>query len=262
MLLDVHTHAFHPKIAHKVLAQLNGHYGIEPMGDGTPDDLLTRLRAAGLDGAVVHTAATDPSQVIPANAWSRELSAAHPELICFGAMHPDFPDPATEFDRLAEAGVRGLKFHADFQGFRLDDPRLYRLLELAGDRFVVMFHVGDTLPPGENPSCPYTMRDLVRAFPDTPMIAAHLGGYLHWPHAAEVLAGERVYLDTSSSLDFIEDAVLRDIFRRHPRERILFGSDYPLFDPAREADKLCRRLGLSSAGLEEMQAAASALLAA
>ena len=40
-------------------------------------------------------------------------------------------------------GVRGLKFHADFQGFFLDDPAFLRLLEAAAGRFAVMFHVGD-----------------------------------------------------------------------------------------------------------------------
>ena len=33
MFLDVHTHAFHPKIASKVITKLEDHYGIEPVGN-------------------------------------------------------------------------------------------------------------------------------------------------------------------------------------------------------------------------------------
>ncbi|MFA7166128.1 MAG: amidohydrolase, partial [Desulfoplanes sp.] len=56
MHIDIHTHAFHPKIAHKVLEQLQNHYAIAPVGTGTVEDLLPRLKKAGIDRAVVHSA--------------------------------------------------------------------------------------------------------------------------------------------------------------------------------------------------------------
>lgn len=262
MFIDVHTHVYPDKIAHKVLAMLEGHYAIPPVGSGTVDDLLRRLERAGLDRAVVHTAATAPSQVIPANNWAVELNQDYPELVAFGSVHPDFAHNDRELDRLAAAGVPGVKFHHDFQGFRMDDPAFLSLLEMIEGRFVCMFHVGDRPPPEENPSCPAKMAAILRQFPNLTAIAAHLGGYLHWQWALESLIGQEVYIDTSSSLAFIDDATLKAIFDRHPREFILFGSDYPLFDASDEIKLLRSRLKLRDADLEQLLSNAARLFPA
>lgn len=252
MTLDVHTHAFHPKIADKVLAQLQGHYAIAPVGTGLTGDLLARLDAAGIDRACVLCAATAPAQVIPANSWALELARTQPRLIPFGTIHPGFAPFEAELDRLERAGITGIKIHADFQGFRLDDPALWPVLAAIEGRFTVMFHVGDRLPPESNPSCPAKLKAIMRDFPDLTVIAAHLGGYLHWEQALEHLAGTRAYLDTSSSLRFVGDATLAAILDRHPPERIVFGSDYPIFDPLQELDILQKRLRLSDSGLARL----------
>lgn len=260
MRIDIHTHAFHPKIAAKALSHLKAHYGIEPVGTGVVDDLLPRAQAAGIDKVVALVAATDPAQVIPANTWAIEMQRSDPRIVAFGTLHPGFVDLDGELARLEQNGIRGLKFHADFQGFFLDDPAFLRVLEAAAGRFTVMFHVGDRLPPDQNPSCPMKLGALIDRFPETPIIAAHLGGYLHWRWALEELVGRDVYLDTSSSLDFIPDDLLCAIFARHPRERILFGSDYPLFDPSDEVEKLMRRVGLSRAEVDGLMENGARLL--
>jgi hypothetical protein len=260
MRLDVHTHAFHPKIAAKVLAQLQEHYGIPPAGSGLVEDLLARAAAAGLDGVVVHTAATAPAQVIPANNWAMELQRSHPGVIAFGTAHPGFAGWEAELDRLRAASIRGIKLHPEFQGFWLDDPALLPIIEAAQDDFVFMVHVGDNCVPAQNPSCPFKMAALLERFPRARFIAAHLGGYLHWPYALEALAGRRVWLDTSSSLPFMDQATLEAIFSKHPRELILFGSDYPLFDPADSLAELQARLGLGDADVDRIMGNASRLL--
>jgi predicted TIM-barrel fold metal-dependent hydrolase len=257
--IDVHTHAFHPKIAQKVLDQLFEHYGITPVGEGTVEDLLERAGRAGLDAVMLHTAATDPSQVVPANNWAMELIRKHPEVIAFGSLHPGYHDNARELERLAAAGIRGLKFHPDFQGFFLDDPAFYQLMESVPQDLILMVHVGDDLPPEKNPSCPRKLAALLKAFPDRKVIAAHMGGYLHWKWALEHLVGTDVFLDTSSSLAFIPDEELFAIWKRHPRERILFGSDYPLFDPGAEMHLLQRRLRLTDSELDDLLQAGSVL---
>lgn len=259
MRIDVHSHAFHPKIAHKVVAQLEDHYGIHPVGTGKADDLIDRLDKAGLDKCVVLTAATSPDQVIPANNWAIELKEAEPRFIPFGTVHPGFDRIEEELDRLEENGIQGLKFHADFQGYRMDDKPLYDLMEMVGDRFVCMFHVGDTLPPEENPSCPKKMAELRKAFPGPVMIAAHMGGYQHWEYALEHLAGTDVYVDCSSVLDFVDDNQLKQLFSGFDHERILFGSDYPLFDADEEIKAVSSRLGLSDSQMDDLLSQAGAL---
>lgn len=256
---DIHTHAYHPKIAHKVIAQLDDHYGISPVGNGLIEDLLARAEAGGIDRVVVHSAATAPAQVVPANNWAIELERTDPRVRAFGTLHPDYPDIAAELDRLERAGICGIKLHADFQGFRLDDPRLWPVFEMIQGRFAVMLHVGDVLPPEENNSCPMKVAAIHRDFPDLTIIAAHMGGYRHWKWALEHLIGKNVYIDTSSTLAFVDDGILQEIYRRHPKERILFGSDYPLFDPAEEKKVLATRLRLSDSDMETALTAAGAI---
>ena len=49
MFFDIHTHAFHPKIAHKAVDHLNTVYHLDCRGDGTIEHLLEREKAAGID---------------------------------------------------------------------------------------------------------------------------------------------------------------------------------------------------------------------
>ncbi|AMK11687.1 MAG: amidohydrolase family protein [Pseudodesulfovibrio sp.] len=250
MRIDVHAHAFNPKIARKAVDQLETHYGIRPVGSGDADDLLRHLDKAGLDKAVVLTAATTPSQVVPANDWAIELKGLSPRFIPFGTLHPEYDRNAEELERLAANGIRGLKFHPDFQRFRMDDPKFYDLMSLVDERFICLFHVGDDLPPDENPSCPRKMAALRRAFPKPPMIAAHFGGLKQWEYAMEHLAGLDVYVDCSSVLDFVDDDLLRRLVDAFTPDRILFGSDYPLYDAEDEIRRITQRLGLSDARVE------------
>ena len=49
MYIDIHTHAFHPKIAHKAVDHLNEFYSVNCAGDGTIAHLLERERKAGME---------------------------------------------------------------------------------------------------------------------------------------------------------------------------------------------------------------------
>jgi predicted TIM-barrel fold metal-dependent hydrolase len=260
MRIDIHTHAFHPKVAHRVTSQLEGHYGIAPTANGLLDDLRERLGRAGLDRAVVHTAATDPAQVVPANNWAISIKENCPELVPFGTMHPDYDDIDTELERLERAGIKGLKFHPDFQGFALDGFRFFRLMERIGRRFTLMVHVGDAVPAALCKSSPDKLALLRKFFPEPRIIAAHMGGYRHWDLALQTLAGTDVYFDTSSTLPFVDPGLLRRLLDAHPAERVLFGSDYPLFDPGTEVERLQRTLGLSDERLETFLTAGAHLI--
>lgn len=259
MRIDIHTHAFHPKIAGKVIGQLEGHYKIRAAGTGTIEDLLARARKASLDKVVTLCAATSPEQVVPADDYALALQRDHPEVIAFGTLHPDFAEWERELARLKNAGVRGIKLHPEFQGFRLDDPCLLPIFEQARDDFIFEIHIGDRLPPAKNPSCPYKMAAILDKVPGLRVIAAHLGGLHQWEHSLAALAGRDIWLETSSSMDYITDATLRGIVRAHPRERLLFGSDYPAYDPSEEYHKLQRRCGFSDSEMDGLLANAGAL---
>ena len=257
---DVHTHAFHPKIAQKAVEQLYDYYGIEPVGNGTIDDLLLRTERAGLDRVVVHSAATTKDQVVPANDWAISLEENYDNVIAFGTIHPDFSDWEKELARLENAGIIGLKLHPEFQKVWLNDKSLYPIFETIGNRFRLMIHVGDRALPEENFSCPYKIADLKKKFPEVKMIAAHFGGWRHWEYVAEAFQGIDIFIDTSSSFEFITDEQIKEIKKVVPLERWLFGSDYPLYDSGEELEVLQKRLNLKASELDRLLTSAQEFL--
>ena len=169
-----------------------------------------------------------------------------------------------ELARLKAAGIRGIKLHPDFQSFWLDDPRLLPIFETAQKDFVFEIHIGDKTTPDKNPSCPYKLASIMRQFPDMRVIAAHFGGYRMWSHALDVFAGskfENLWFDTSSTTPFATPELAHRLLNTFPRERILFGTDWPLYDPVEELERLQTLGGLSDSEMEVIMSNASALLA-
>ncbi len=260
MRTDVHTHAFHPKIAHKAVAHLNDYYDVQCSGLGTIEHLQEEKKKACIDRCVVLCAATAPAQVIPANNYAIEVQKKYEHILCFGTIHPGYEAWQKELQRLKNNGIQGLKLHPDFQSFWMDDPRLLPIIEEAKKDFIFQFHIGDAKAPANNPSCPYKMAKLVDTFPDMRLIAAHLGGYRHWQHAYHALVGRDIWIETSSSTKYIEERLLQEIFQKHDGEKILFGSDYPLYSPAEEMQRLQAKAGMSSTQLDYLLNNADKLL--
>ena len=86
------------------------------------------------------------------------------------------------------------------------------------------------------------------------------GGFRQWKYALDVLADRNVWMDTSSCMQEIDDDTLRAILRRHPRERLVFGTDYPIMDPQDEIDALQRRTRFTDSELDELLMNGSAML--
>ena len=76
------------------------------------------------------------------------------------------------------------------------------------------------------------------------MIGAHFGGWSLWEDSSRELAGyPNLYVDCSSSLYAIEPETARDIIRRYGASRVLFATDYPMWDPSEELERF-DRIGL------------------
>jgi predicted TIM-barrel fold metal-dependent hydrolase len=256
--VDVHTHVLHSKVAAKVLAQLEAHYHLRPMGNGQAEQLLQCMEWCDVSKAFVHTAAISAEQVNPANRWAVSLKR-YPQFVPFGTMHPQLKDFESELAWLFDHGIRGVKLHPDYQGFRLDDPALLPIFAAMEGSFTVMVHVGGLLPPEQSPSCPWKLAAIKRRFPKLQLIAAHFGGYLHWQHVVEAYRGLDILLDTSSTLFTIPQPLLEAIFHAFPRHNFLYGSDYPFWEPTMERNSLQRRLHLSDSELDEIMSAGSRL---
>ncbi len=264
MRTDIHTHVFHPGVAAKAVARLAA-LGFTPTGDGTLDDLLARAGRAGFGRVVCHTTALTGDQVVPANNFAIGLAGREKtfpggiDVVPFGTVHPDYEGWPGEIDRLAQAGVRGVKLHPNFQNLAYDDPRLFPVMEAAQSRFVFMCHVGCEQPLEKNPASPYKLAHLVSLFSKARIIAAHLGGYKGGLVALDALAGKDIWLDTSNTARTGE-AAARVVIAKHPFERLLYGSDYPLFDPGADISRQRERFRFTDKQMEALMRNADALL--
>jgi predicted TIM-barrel fold metal-dependent hydrolase len=262
MFIDIHTHAFHPKIARRAVAHINAVYGMTCTGDGTIEHLLAREKAAGIDRFVVLCAATTPAQVIPANNYAINLQKKYPQVIAFGSLHPDYANFEQELNRLQNAGIRGLKIHPDFQCFAMDDARLFPIYEQAQKKFIIQFHIGSDRPPVLALSSPAKLAVILRNFPNLTVIAGHLGGHMMWGEALRLFAGkktENLWFDTSSAPYFAPADTLRELLHTWPEEKLLFGSDWPLFDIKTEQKRLLRLGRLTPRKLESIMSNARQL---
>ena len=247
-VIDVHTHVWPDAVAPRAIDALTDGARPQPFYDGTLDGLIAAMDADGVDVSVLQPVATRPDQVASINDFSGALRSDR--LVAFGAMHPDFPDPAGEIERMAALGIKGMKFHPEFQDFDPLDARMHRVYRAAAEHgLIILFHAGvdpayDTLR-----GVPTTFRRIISKHPDLTVILAHLGGYRVWEEVAEHLVGERVYLDTAYTLGHLPASDVTNIIRGHGTDRILFGSDGPWRSAAHDIRELAQ-LGLTSDELE------------
>lgn len=223
--IDMHSHIFPPGVAEKVIDTLENYYHSHWEGTGELDDLLRNLRQARISRSVIFSSATKPSQVVPINDFISRLQSQYPELLIgFGTLHPDFEDIAGETERIRALGLRGLKFHPDFQQFCIDDPVMDPIYEAAGDTLPLLFHVGDCRTEYSKPE---RLLNVHRRFPKLKLIAAHMGGYSEWDRAWKYLIGTDVLLDISSTIKFLPAEEVRRMVEAHGADKVLFASDYP-----------------------------------
>lgn len=259
-IIDTHVHIFPEKIAASAVIATNRFYS-GALSDqvhaptefivykGTTEDLLERSRKAGISRSVVFSTATAARQVESINSFIARNCDEHPEFIGVGTMHIDYPDFAGEVKRIKALGLVGIKLHPDIQRFALDDSRLFPLYELMRDeKLFLIAHTGDYR---FDYSTPFRMAHIAKLFPEMRFIAAHFGGWSQWAEARECLVLPNVYVDTSSTLGFADsDAAIKG-FETFDPAHIFFGSDYPMWEPGIELERVMS-LGLKESLLERV----------
>lgn len=247
-VIDAHTHVFPDAVAPAAVQTLSGKDGVRAYYDGTVAGLLAMMERSGVSHSVIAPVATKPSQVESINDWVTGI--ADPRIIPFGAMHPDFSDPAGEIARLASLGVRGIKLHSQNQGFSPEEERMAPIYEaIVQHDMLVLFHAGGFVLNTGTEAHPAAFAAMLDRWPELSCILAHLGGYRCWDEVRRYLVGRDVLLDTAYVPGNLPDAEIVSIIREHGADRVLFGSDGPWTDVGREIEHL-QRIGLTEAELE------------
>ncbi len=175
-----------------------------------------------------------------------ESCAAHADvLIPFASVDPWRGQAAVRQARtlVERHGVRGFKFHPSLQAFHPNDPMAYPLYEvLAEHRVIAVFHSGQTgigagLPGGGGIrlkySNPLALDDVAADFPDLPIVIAHPS--FPWQDEALAVATHKplVHIDLSGwSPKYFPPQLVR-YANSLLREKVLFGSDFPVITPDR-----------------------------
>ena len=236
-VIDAHCHIYPQKIAALAVAHTDTFYSENSTGKGTVEDLTAQGVAAGVDRFIVQSVATTPRQVDSINAYIAGQVAQNDRLIGLGTMHPDSRDMEGELLRLLELGLKGVKLHPDMQEFPIDGRRGMQICALC-ERYDVpiLMHTGDSRYDHCNPN---RLVPLLKAFPDLTLVGAHMGGWSLWETAWQSLAEfPNLYVDCSSSFPYLTKEAAAGIIRAYGTDRVLFGTDYPMWSPAPELEYL------------------------
>jgi len=152
-------------------------------------------------------------------------------------------DAVSEARRLVAAGARGFKLHPPLQQFHPNDRKAYPFYEVVAQaKLPVIFHTGHSgigtgmrggggvrLKYGN----PMDIDDVAVDFPDLPIIMAHPSFPWQDEAISVCLHKSQVYIDLSGWSPKYFPANLIQYANTLLKNKMLFGSDYPLITPDR-----------------------------
>ncbi len=239
-VIDSHCHIYPEKIAKDAVAGTGKFYDMTPLGDGTVGSLIKIGNRSGIDRFVVQSVATTPHQVMSINNFIASEVKKHPyRLIGLGTLHPESTTLEYDLNHIIELGLKGVKLHPDIQKFKIDDYRCLKIYELCEYyNMPILMHTGDSRFDYSNPN---RMLPILQIYNGLTVVGAHLGGWSVWDEACEKLSGmPNFYVDTSSSLYELSPERATEIIRCYGVEKVLFGSDFPVFSPDIELERFMK----------------------
>ncbi len=239
MVIDFHTHIFPDALApraRQALMDNTAKFGnfYTALTDMTRDSLLEHMDRWGVDISVIQPVITKPSQTVTTNNWAAE--AAGERIVAFGGVHPDTDDYKRDIDLVASLGLKGIKLHAEYQGFYPDEIRMLRIYDYAFSKgLIVLHHAG--YDPGMPPpfrSTPERFAKVLDEMKGGTLVLAHLGGQSMWDEVENHLVGREVYFDTAMGFECFPSEQFLRIVKNHGADKILFATDSPWSDASRE----------------------------
>lgn len=235
-VIDAHCHIYPEKIAAKAVAGTDNFYGETSFGTGTTAQLRELTAETGTDHYIVQSVATTAKQVGSINEFiAAEVDKSNGLFTGLGTLYPDCADIAADIRHLISLGLKGVKLHPDIQNFKIDDYRCLKIYELCEQEGLpILMHTGDSRYDNSNPN---RLIPVMNIFTGLTVVGAHMGGWSIWEKASEQLCGiPNLYVDCSSSLPYLDRDTAVGIIRRYGADRVLYGTDYPMWSPKKEID--------------------------
>ena len=238
-IIDAHCHIYPDKIAQKASDSTGTFYNIPSLLDGKISTLLEHGEKAGIEHFIVQSVATTPKQVSSINRFiATSVAESNGKFTGLGTLHPDSEDIEADVNEIISLGLKGVKLHPDIQRFKIDDFRMLKIYELCEGRLPILIHTGDNRYDFSNPN---RMMPILEIYKDLTVIGAHLGGWSIWEEATAKLSNyKNFYVDCSSSLYALSPSKAKELILAYGTKRVLFGTDYPMWEPQTEIDKLLK----------------------
>jgi uncharacterized protein len=251
--IDIHTHAWKSALAVEDVptAQqeaMGRYFRYQPQHTTVPQmaDMYRALKMA----FVVFTVDSPKEPRKITNEEIAELAHKNSDVaIPFASVNPHRGAEGVAMAKrlINNHGVRGFKFHPSVQDFFPNDRMAYPLYEVIAEaKLPALFHTGQTgVGAGTRGgggirlkySNPLYLDDVATDFPDMPIIAAHPS--FPWQEEALSVATHKpqVYIDLSGWSPKYFPPILVQYANTLLKEKILFGSDYPVLAPERWMDE-------------------------
>lgn len=239
--IDSHVHILPPARLRGLMKWMHRAFPGHPVPSViTPDGIIADLRAAGATRFINLVFPLNVGETDSLNAWNLEFCENTPGAVPVGSLHIDSPGKERIARSLVARGCRGVKLHAFIQRFDPSDARFDGLYDFMNESGMTLFlHTGFdqwygmTFPPER-------IERIIARRPNMAVVLVHM----IFPKIDDALrlldTYGNVVLDATNvpgALAFMRDAgmaeesSLRDRFaagvERH-RERIMYGSDYPV----------------------------------
>jgi len=242
-IIDFHAHAFPDQVAESAIPYLEEEGDVKAIHDGKVASLLELMDRDGVGKSVICCIATRPSQFETILDWSKQIRSER--IIPFPSFHPADTQAVEHISKIKAEGFKGIKMHPYYQQFFLDDAKLFPAYEqISKLGLILVMHTGfDIAFPRIRRCDPQQILNVLTRFPELKMVTTHLGAWQQWAEVEELLAGRKIYMDVSYTLDQIDPQQARRIILKHPKEYILFGTDSP-WSGARETYNNLLRLEL------------------
>jgi hypothetical protein len=238
MIIDIHTHVFPDNLAKGAIENLSNKSNISALTDGTINNTVEFMKKCGIDYFVVQNIAVTERSQKKVNDFTISLDSEN--IIAFGSVNPFSNEAISELIRLKNNGIKGIKFHNEYQNFNPDDENALKIYEKCIELgLVIMFHGGKDLgfvPPYH--SMPEKFLNVYKNLPYNKYIIAHMGGYAMYKDAVKYLADTLINIDTSYALPIMDKKLSEYVIDAFTTKRVLFGSDCPWSSPAQNLQAL------------------------
>jgi len=174
----------------------------------------------------------------------------HPDVFTgLGSVDPHKGEAAVaEVARIAELGLRGVKFHPSLQAFAPDDESFWPVFAACERHgLLALFHTGTSgigarQPGGQGIRLDYArpirLDAVAAAHPGLTVVAAHFGWPWHMELVAMALHKTNVYIDISGWAPRRIPPELIGELRGRLAGQFVWGSDFPFLAPQRCLDEL------------------------